>query len=535
MARLPFRRTRTDASSNATPSTTDPVTTGSLPPPTSVTRADQQLPEPGVAARGDKSAELGPVGGEAQPSVLAAKKHRHRTLGQRVVLGFNSFVSLALLATAALVGYSNHLLGSRKLVDINGAASVPLPPGETAPPAAPAADPAGGPLPSGDTTGANEAPPSTTPVAPGAKNFLLTASDSRDCIDPDSPFAGAFGDAGDVGGQRADTIMMLRVEPASNKAAILSFPRDLWVKIPGRGNSRINGALDPKVPRKLIDTIGQNFYLGVDHYINVDFCAFKGLVDAVDGVSVPFAYPARDKNTGLIIDEPGCWPLRGDEALAYVRSRKYQWLDPVSNKWKTDGTSDFGRITRQQDFLKRTLQKALDNGARNPIVANKLISTATEYVTTDQELTIDVMLELATAMRAFDAGTVKTFQVDSEGMKAGDASVQRPLLNTTKMKSVLSVFRGQASILDIPEGLDPTTVDPEVTTTIDLATTVTTIVTGGATTTAPPGSPSPSSTTPPAATTTTIPVVVVEDDLRGVYPPSPEEWAMLFPDKGPCT
>ena len=80
----------------------------------------------------------------------------------------------------------------------------------------------------------------------------------------------------------------------------------------------------PGDPQKLVETIGENFYLGVDHYVQVDFCAFQTIVDAIDGVSVPFEHPARDDSTGLFVPEPGCFTFSGDHALAYVRSRHYQ-------------------------------------------------------------------------------------------------------------------------------------------------------------------------------------------------------------------
>ena len=107
-------------------------------------------------------------------------------------------------------------------------------------------------------------------------------------MDPSSPFFGAFGTEGeDRVGERSDTIMVFRVDPANHRIAILSFPRDLYVTIAGSGNrSRINSAYQRDQPQRLIDTIYQNFGVGIDHFIQVDFCTFKTLVDAVGGVTV---------------------------------------------------------------------------------------------------------------------------------------------------------------------------------------------------------------------------------------------------------
>ena len=53
--------------------------------------------------------------------------------------------------------------------------------------------------------------------------------------------------------------MMIRLDPATKRSAVLSFPRDLWVKIPGHGTQRINGAFSRDNPQLLIDTIKNEF------------------------------------------------------------------------------------------------------------------------------------------------------------------------------------------------------------------------------------------------------------------------------------
>ena len=56
------------------------------------------------------------------------------------------------------------------------------------------------------------------------------------------------------------------------------------MEIADTGNkSRINSAYERDDPQKLVDTIYANFGIAIDHYIQVDFCAFKTLVDAVGG------------------------------------------------------------------------------------------------------------------------------------------------------------------------------------------------------------------------------------------------------------
>lgn len=425
------------------------------------------------------------------------------------MLAFNSLVAFACLIGALGIWYANNRLGSRKLVDISAAAGQDAAAGTTLPV----------PLATGDTIEVTTTEPEITVPAGdlGAKNFLLTASDARDCIDPSSVDADSYLGSGADIGERADTIMLLRIDPATNQAAVLSFPRDLWVKIgTSDRKSRINSALDSNEPTKIIDTLWANFGLPVDHVINVDFCAFKGLVDAVGGVAVPFDFAARDKATGLDIPGAGCHLFSGDEALRYVRSRKYQYFDPAKNEWVSDPTSDLGRITRQQDFLKRTLQKALDKGARDLRVANRLIDTALKYVVTDDNLTIDVMLQVASAMRDFDPATVKTFQIDGTPRNISGNAVLEPNIDTDNMEAVLAVFRGQARIADAPEQVISTT--PTEPASSSTATSTTTTSTSAGTSSTNAGSGGSTSTTV-AETTTTLPEVAAEENIRGIYPP----------------
>ena len=276
-----------------------------------------------------------------------------------------------------------------------------------------------------------------------AQNFLLVGSDSRDCISADVANAAAFlGEP--VVGNRSDTIMVLRVERNVESAAILSFPRDLWVRIADSDRrGRINSTFDPSDPSRLVKTIEANFGVRIDHYVDVDFCAFKKLVEVVGGVKVPFQYPTRDRYSGLNVTAPGCVTFDGDAALAYVRSRHYEY--EVDGKWKDDGSSDFGRIARQQDFIRRALQKALDRGGREPLVAKQLIDAGLQNVTVDEDLTVSDLYRLATRLRSFDPSTVKTYRIDGQGVTIGGALVIQPDTTSSRARAILDYFRGESS------------------------------------------------------------------------------------------
>ena len=345
------------------------------------------------------------------------------------------------------------------------------------------------------------APPETFPPAePDAKNFLITGADNNACVDPNSPYAPAFGDRSSFG-ERSDTIMMWRVNPSTSQVAVLSFPRDLFVDIAGSSRKgRINEAYERDNPQKLIDTVYQNFGIVTDHFVQVDFCAFQTLVDAVDGVSVPFATPVRDPNTGLNVPEAGCYTFTGDHALAYARSRKLEYLD-ANGEWKRDPTSDLGRISRQQDFLRRTVQRLLDKGAYNPDVAGGLIQTLSEYIVTDEQLTPRKMLEFAGVMSGVDPTGITTYQIEADPRTIQGNAVLVPNIDGDNMEAILAVFRGQATLGAIPEQVFDTTAP-----TTGLPTD----------TVAPPTTVAPGQVAPPPATT--LPQVTADENNFGVVP-----------------
>ena len=251
--------------------------------------------------------------------------------------------------------------------------------------------------------------------------------------------------------------MMWRVNPATNQVAVLSFPRDLWLKIDGRSSKgRINEAYERDDPQRLINTIQQNFGIETDHFVQVDFCAFKELVDAVGGVAVPFETPVRDGATGLIVEEAGCFTFSGEHALAYVRSRKMEYMTE-DGRWERDGTSDLGRISRQQDFIRRVGDELLSN-VFSPSVVRTLFDVSKDYIVTDTELTLERIQQFAGVLQTSDPADITTYQIEARGTTIQGNSVLEPRLGGDNMQAVLQLFRGEVTLADRPEQIiDPTT------------------------------------------------------------------------------
>ncbi len=301
-------------------------------------------------------------------------------------------------------------------------------------------------------------------VEPGERvlNVLLVGSDSSAGLDPDDPVQ-----TGREGERFGDVIIVAHVDERSGNVALLSFPRDLWVPIAGTTTSdRINRAFVVGGPGALIDTLEDEFGLPIHHYVNVDFAGFQGLVDAVGAVNVPFDSPARDWNvaakpvprsqTGFLVGEAGCHALDGQTALAYVRSRYYQTQN-ADGEWITDPTSDFGRIQRQQDFLRRLAQAAIDRGARNPFVLNGLLDAALSNVAIDNELTPQLLLDLGLAFREFEPGDLETYSIPVVDVEIGGNQVLQEV--ESKSQPILALFQGAA--FDDPSTIAVTVVTGE--------------------------------------------------------------------------
>ena len=340
-----------------------------------------------------------------------------------VVMVVNLFIATTLIVVGVLVVWANNKVGDRLVVNIDGGTT-----SATTPDGAPAEDWAY------DTSNLR------------AKNFLLTGSDNGACPDKGDGTSGGIGDRESFG-ERSDTIMVLRVDPAVNDVVVLSFPRDLWVKIAGTTReARINSAFDSKDPSRLIRTIADNFDVPIDHYVNVNLCAFKEIVDSVGGVKVPFAYRTKDEQVGFREVGPGCVELRGSQALAYVRSRSgYRYFDEAKQQWLSDPTGDIGRITRQQDFLRRSMQRALDRGTTNPATANALLNVALARVITDDRLTPRDLLSLAQAMRKLNTSSVNSYTVEWSMRRIGGESVLMPITKSESMQAILALFRSQVA------------------------------------------------------------------------------------------
>ncbi|MGA1345642.1 MAG: LCP family protein [Ilumatobacteraceae bacterium] len=379
-----------------------------------------------------------------------------RTWPQRVTVGAAVLAAVASFASAGALATGRWALSQRQLVVIDeptptvgsGLGADPSTGTPTEVPPEPAAEVVDG------------------TVEPEAANFLLVGTDNNACLDPGSKYAPYILGRENFG-ERADVIMVWRVNPDTGDVAALSLPRDLYVRIDGGRQGRINAAFDSQDPNRLINTIRNNFGIETDHYIQVDFCAFKTLVDSVGGVGIPLPSPIRDRGTGLELISSGCTTLDGDDALAYVRSRYLEYERPAgSGNWVIDPSSDWGRIARQQDFIRRTIATVITGGLYQPSVARGLIEANADDVVTDSELSLTTMLGFANTLRTVDTNAISSYQIEATGRTVGGQAVLIPTLANETMRGILDIFQGDSTIDGDPISLsDLEQTSPSATTT----------------------------------------------------------------------
>lgn len=199
------------------------------------------------------------------------------------------------------------------------------------------------------------APVGILPQPEGQVNILLLGSDQR-------PNDGGF---------RTDTILLLTLNPKAGTANLTSFPRDLYVYIPGWTVQRINTAMGHGGIDLLYDTFEYNFGVHPDHYVFINFWSFQEVIDSLGGVDVQVAVALTDQRDryGDYTVPAGTVHMDGDLALWYVRARYT--------------TSDFERGKRQQEVLIAIFDKLISlNGITK---APKLYEIYRQNVTTDLE------------------------------------------------------------------------------------------------------------------------------------------------------
>ena len=244
--------------------------------------------------------------------------------------------------------------------------------------------------------------------------LLVIGSDTRAL---GSGSSAQFGSSSQVGGQRSDSIILVRVVPKTRSLALLSIPRDTRVPIPGLGTTRINAAFDSGTPTLLVNVLAQDFGVQVNHVVEFNFDTFMQVADAVGGVEQWFPVPAKDAFSLLNVPA-GCVNLTGAQALGFVRSREYQYYLHGQWNYQYYPESDLARIQRQQAFTRNLVHKAKKTfGPTNLLQLNSLIGSITRNITVDRSFSNSLLLSLAQDYRSADLSTIPSYTYPAHNSK----------------------------------------------------------------------------------------------------------------------
>ncbi|MFG1666238.1 LCP family protein [Streptomyces sp. Y7] len=270
--------------------------------------------------------------------------------------------------------------------------------------------------------------------------YLIVGSDSRDGLserDREDLHAGGGG------GSRTDSVMLLHT--GAHGTTLVSLPRDSWVTLPsyldpGTGKryrpakNKLNAAYSLGGAPLLVRTVERNTGLRVDHYAEIGFGGFVGVVDAVGGVDMCVDRDIRDSRSGLDLTR-GCHTLDGAQALAFVRQRHQE------------AQGDLGRSRNQQRFLAALAHKAATPGtALNPFRAYPTLGAVLDTLVVDQDMELRTLVSLFRAMRSVSSGTGEQLNVPVAGPGVSTSKGSAVKWDTAKAQRLFTALRNDRPV-----------------------------------------------------------------------------------------
>jgi polyisoprenyl-teichoic acid--peptidoglycan teichoic acid transferase len=254
--------------------------------------------------------------------------------------------------------------------------------------------------------------PTKEAQATGTLNYVLLGSDSRD--------------AANEGNGRSDTIMVVHLNAKRTKAYIISFPRDMYVNIPGHGRNKINAAFAFGGAPLAVRTLESLTGVRMDHVVLIDFQGFIQLTEDLDGVTVTnktaftshgFHYP-KGKIT-----------IAGEEALWFVRERK---LLPGG---------DLDRAENQRNVIKAIVEKGLSAKViSDPATFTTFVSNLAKHLTVDNSLTDSETVRTALSLR-LTGEDISLLQAPISGFDTTGDGQSIDVVDTAKMAELAHALK----------------------------------------------------------------------------------------------
>jgi len=211
---------------------------------------------------------------------------------------------------------------------------------------------------------------------------------------------------------RSDTLILVYVDPGQRKVAMISIPRDLYVPIAGYGKTKINAAYaygemehneylagrrerDNSGPALCIRTVQELCGIEIAYFAEVNFGSFIQLVDKLGGVYVDVPVPISDPEAGPSVLSAGPQVLNGEQALTFVRSRRFV-------------IGDYQRQANQRTFLQALAKQILQG---DPASIYKSVDSLTEMIYSNTSMS--VLVDLAMAFQGLQETDIYTYTVPS--------------------------------------------------------------------------------------------------------------------------
>lgn len=327
----------------------------------------------------------------AAPAVLSTESDERPRRRRRVVIPV-VLIGVALLVVGALAAGSIYAARVDSAVNQNLQRVDDLPPDEPADPS-------------------QAARPEKDPKSK-AINYLLIGSDSR-AVD-------------NSGAGRSDALMVLHLTGDRRAAYLISFPRDMYVPIPGHGKNKINAAYAFGGTALTVRTLEGLLDTRMDHVAVIDFAGFVGLTEDLGGVTVYNQHPSTSGGW----DFPrGYVTVRGQQALAYVRERKQL------------PRGDLDRAERQRAVVSAIIAKGLSREViSDPDRFLRFAGGAAEHVAVDRQLSESELRKTVLSLR-LTPDDVTSLQAPIQGFGTSPTKQSIDIVDQSRMIELAAALK----------------------------------------------------------------------------------------------
>lgn len=201
------------------------------------------------------------------------------------------------------------------------------------------------------------------------------------------------------GRSRSDSMIIASINNKSDSIKLISLMRDMYIKIPGYENNKINAAYAFGGMDLLTETVEENFLIGIDGCIEVDFSGFEKIIDKIGGVDIELNedeayYLSSTQGLNLIA---GINSLTGKTALVYARIRYV-------------GNDDYERTERQRKVLVAVFEKLKNSDIKTLLeLSDEILPLVTTNLTSSQ------ILSLVSRVILMEASGIESYRIPADG------------------------------------------------------------------------------------------------------------------------